>query len=56
MPKKVKKQKSLDKNCLSLVKAVLNEDAVSANKLLKQMVRKNIARKLSKAERETQLF
>ena len=55
MSKKTKKVKQLDKDCLSFVQAILEEDAKSAS-VLKTIVKKNIAKKLKKAERETDLF
>lgn len=56
MSKKTKKVKQLDKDCLSFVQAILEEDAKSAASVLKTIVKKNIAKKLKKAERETDLF
>lgn len=56
MSKKIKKVKQLDKDCLSFVQAILEEDAKSAASVLKTIVKKNIAKKLKKAERETDLF
>ena len=55
MSKKTKKVKQLDKDCLSFVQAILEEDVKSAASVLKTIVKKNIAKKLKKAERETDL-
>ena len=56
MSKKTKKVKQLDKDCLSFVQAILEEDAKSAASVLKTIVKKNIAKKLKKAEHVTELF
>ena len=47
MSKKTKKVKQLDKDCLSFVQAILEEDAKSAASVLKTIVKKHIAKKLN---------
>jgi hypothetical protein len=55
---KVKKRQNpkTKKLCLSLTQAIMTENTNEASRLLKKLVKTNIARKLQKIEKETDLF